>query len=209
MLAAIIREFNTTISFIKSYLTILTGLILISTSCQDAKDKTISNIANSSKNEPQLDSVLRSDSSLNKNYPQFHLGDTLKVNGFAISILQCEDNFKPKDIYAIPENTFKFVFIKVLFENKSNEIRMIPKPSKWQLIDANGIRYSPKNYSPLKDSSLISKYLLPGNKIVGWVAFRTPYYQSDFDAVLQSDSEYVNLLTVRVGILNGYRVGHL
>jgi hypothetical protein len=131
-------------------------------------------------------------------------GDTINLGSFSIAILRCEEDFKPKDIYNIPENTLKNVFVKFLYKNNSDNIISI-QPLKWLLVDPSGQSYYPTNkisgrFVPLKQNIIQSK-----ESIVGWLAFKTPYYRNDFDAILKSDIKNENVIIIRIGVLNSFR----
>jgi hypothetical protein len=135
-------------------------------------------------------------------------GDTINLGSFSIAILRCEDDFKPKDIYNIPENTLKNVFVKFLYTNNSDSIINI-QPSKWLLVDPSGQSYHPTNKTFGKFVPLKKSIIRPKESIVGWLTFKTPYYRSDFDAILKSDIENENVIIIRIGILNGFRPSHM
>jgi len=178
------------------------ALYAILSSCQTKQKDQKSDVK-----DLKVDSIIIKSDSTKKDYYS-HQGDTINLGSFSIAILKCEDDFKPKDIYNIPENTLKNVFVKFLYTNNSND-SAFNIPSKWILVDPTGQRYYPKNKAPGKFPRLKQIIIQPKESIIGWLTFKTPYYQSDFDAILESAVEYENLITIRIGILNGYRPGHL
>ena len=156
----------------------------------------------------KVDSLVTQKDSTTKNYYSSQ-GDTINLGSFSVAILKCEDDFKPKDIYNIPENTFKSVFVKFLYLNNSNDSVIKIQPMKWFLVDPSGQRYYPENKGTGKVPPLNQTIVQPKESIIGWLTFKTPYHQSDFDAILASDTEYENVITIRIGILNGFRLGHM
>jgi hypothetical protein len=100
------------------------------------------------------------------------------------------------------------VFVEFLYTNNSDSIINI-QPSKWALVDVSGQSYYPTNKTFGKFVPLKKNIIQPKESIVGWLTFKTPYYRSDFDAILKSDIENENVIIIRIGILNGFRFSHM
>jgi hypothetical protein len=122
-----------------------------------------------------------------KNYPPYYLGDMAKLNCQSITIIKCEDDFSLDTSKNFAGQT-KNVFLQIRYENNTTDQVTLIEPAKWILIDPAGERYYPI-LNTEKSPILQERVLLSKESYEGWITFKSPYYNDDFDAVIKVNSD--------------------